>query len=51
MSEGNGTMSAELGALDRFCQQFLLADQSHVLPLQEPQLLQRPRANSFLALL
>jgi hypothetical protein len=39
----NGTKSAELGAPDRFDQQFLLADQSHVLPLEELQLLQRPR--------
>jgi hypothetical protein len=39
----SGPMSAELGAPDRFGQQFLLADQSHVLPLQELQLLQRPR--------
>jgi hypothetical protein len=39
----NRTKSAELGAPNRFGQQFLLADQSHVLPLQELQLLQRPR--------
>jgi hypothetical protein len=39
----NGTKSAELGAPDRFDQQFLLADQSQVLPLEELQLLQRPR--------
>jgi hypothetical protein len=36
-------MSAELGAPDRFGQQFLLADQSYVLPLQELELLHRHR--------